>query len=100
MIRIPLILAACLSIAAVASAGGPAADPQGFAACQAALDRELARLQRERETIQAMFDADAAAIDAADFTLRKAERAILAELAAEQAAAEMRYARCRKNVTR
>ena len=100
MIRIPLILAACLLTAAVASAGGPTPDPRDLAACEAALDRALARLQRERETIRALFDADAAAVDAADFTLRKAEREILATLAAEQADAEARYARCREAAMR
>ncbi len=100
MIRLPLIFAAFLLAAAAAWAGGSAADPQDLAACRAALDRDLARLQRERETIQAMFDADAAAVDAADFTLRKAEREILADLAAERADAEARYARCRSDAIR
>ena len=35
-----------------------------------------------------MFDTDAAAIDAADYTLQKAERSLLATLAAERADAE------------
>ncbi len=100
MIRLPLILAVSLMAATAASAGGPSADSTDLMTCRAALDRELARLQRERETIQALFDADAAAVDAADFTLRKAERAILKELAAERAAAEARHARCRQDAIR
>lgn len=100
MIRLPFILAVSLLAATAATAGGPGADAKDMRACRAALDREVARIQRERETIQALFDADAAAVDAADFTLRKAERAILAELAAERAAAEARHARCRKNAVR
>lgn len=95
MMRFPILLSGFLLAAAAAGAGGPPAAPLDTAACRAALDRELARLQRERETIQALFDADAAAIDAADFTLQKAEQAILADLAAERADAEARYARCR-----
>lgn len=100
MIRFPLLLLGFLLAAATAGAGGSPAAPLDAAACRAALDRDLARLQRERETIQALFDADAAAIDAADFTLQKAEQAILADLAAEQAEAEARYARCRSAARR
>ncbi len=100
MIRLPLILAVSLLAATVAPAGGPVSDSKHLAACRVALDRDLARLQRERETIVALFDADAAAVDAADFTLRKAERAILAELEADRAAAEARHARCRRDAIR
>ena len=95
MMRLPFLLAGLLLAATVAAAGGPPAEPSGLAQCRAALDRELVRIERERETVRTLFDADAAAIDAADFTLQKAEQAILAQLAAEQAEAEARYARCR-----
>ncbi len=103
MMRFPILLAGFLMTAATASAGGPPVEPLGKSPgkstaaveCRAALDRDLARLQQERETIQALFNADIAANNAADFRLRKAEQAILADLAAEEADAKARYARCR-----
>lgn len=103
MMRFPILLAGFLMTAATASAGGPPVESLGKSPgkstaaveCRAALDRDLARLQQERETIQALFNADVAANNAADFKLRKAEQAILVDLAAEEADAKARYARCR-----
>jgi hypothetical protein len=107
MMRFPILLAGFLMTAATASAGGPPVEPSGKSPgespgestaaveCRAALDRDLARLQQERETIQALFNADVAANNAADFKLRKAEQAILADLAAEEVDAKARNTRCR-----
>lgn len=88
---------------ATASAGTPPVESPGISPgqttsaveCRAALDRDLARLRQERETIQALFNADVAANNAADFKLRKAEQGILADLATEEADARTRYERCR-----
>lgn len=112
MMRFPLFLAGFLMAVATASAGGPPVEPLGNSPgkppgeststveCRAALDRDLARLRQERETIQALFNADVAANNSADFKLRKAEQAILADLAAEEADAKARYAHCRSSARR
>ena len=81
---------------AVSAGSAPPVSPGMTAAeCRADRDRALARLDQERRTIRAMFDADRAALDAADYTLQKAEQAILDQLVADRADAEARYARCR-----
>lgn len=100
MMRLPILIAGFLLTAAAASAGGSPAGSPDTAACRAALDRDVARLEQERKTIKALFEADTAANEAAAFKLQKAEKAILADLAAEQADAEARYASCRSAARR
>lgn len=112
MMRFTLLLAGFLMTVATASPGGPPVEPlrkspgeppaesTNAVECRAALDRDLARLQQERETIKALFNADVAANNSADFKLRKAEQAILADLAAEEVDAKARYAHCRSAARR
>ena len=84
---------ACYAVAGGAAPGPDTRPPAEI--CKAELDAALARLEREEETIRTLFDTDAAAVDAAEYTLQKAERSLLETLAAERDAARARYRRCR-----
>jgi septal ring factor EnvC (AmiA/AmiB activator) len=71
----------------------PAASPS-MAHCRAELDRRLAALEYEEQSLRAMIDTDAAVVNALEFQLRKTERALLKMVQADKDAARARYRAC------
>lgn len=75
-----------------AAAAQAAADRANL--CRAALERSLARIDTEAESIRSLFDAEAAMIDAPTYELEKTQRDLLGELEGERRRARARHRQC------
>ena len=62
--------------------------------CRAALDRDLARIDAEAASINALFDAEAATLDAPTYALEKAQRQLLDQLEDDRRQARSRHRQC------
>ena len=68
--------------------------PPSALQCRAELDRRLAALEHEEQSLRTMIDTDAAMVDAPEFQLRKTERALMKAVQEDKDAAHERYRAC------